>query len=106
MTKLRSVLGFWAVLLNSIALLFTILGILFIVLRISEEIAIIILFLGVLIDWFLPLIALGFSISGLMKDKSKKLAIISLIMSIILVILWILFFSLVLRSGRAINFLS
>jgi len=84
--KLFQVLGFWSLIISILpVILFVIAFIIQNILRLKFG-----SYFGaaILISIFtFPLIALGFSISGLIKDKSKVLAIISLIIIIISVLI-------------------
>jgi len=83
--KLFQILGFWSLIISILPI------ILFIIAFIIQNILLLKIgsFFGaaLLISIIFPFIALGLSIGGLIKDKSKTLAIISLIIIIILILI-------------------
>ncbi len=86
--KLFGILGFYSLLLIGFLIFLVILEYSVLVTNDNFKlIGIILLYGGIII----PNVSLGFAISGLIKDKSKRLAIIGFIMSV-LIILFLIFY--------------
>jgi hypothetical protein len=86
--KLFQVLGFWSLILSILPIFLFILSLVSDIINLKID-SFVVPCLVIILTF--PYIALGFSISGLIKDKSKTLAIISLIISV-LTIPFLIFF--------------